>query len=125
MVAPLVAGAILASALANIGLSYSDYKAVQRQSDYITGYNRDYQIENARFFHDYKVAHHWSDRREIRYPYRSGYIYNMSNVYGADSRKVSGKNRVYHAMVSGLVPFGFVRSGGYRSNGNYASVMYG
>lgn len=107
--AALTAYATLSS-LAGYGIARSNYKAVKKAADYQTRfYNGSYR-ENRRFWADYIRTHHLEHRR-IRYPYRTGYNYNLSPLYSADVRKVSSKNAVASAYARLYSPFGLYQSG--------------
>lgn len=90
-------------ALAGTGLAYSNYRATKRATDYQEAFYNGYNEENKYFWYRYRKIHHILDR-PIRYPYRTGYNYNMSALQNAGVRKVSSQNAVYRSVAGGIVP---------------------
>lgn len=92
MALPVVlAGLLVASALgrmistgAGIYQTYETTKNADKVNEYGLNFGRGYYAENTRFWNDYIRRHHL-EGREIKYPYRSGYIYNQSGIYSAES----------------------------------------
>lgn len=123
MAFPLMAGALVGTTIVGGLVSYSNYKSTKQATDYAQDfYNGSYK-ENLRFWSDYRRAHHWNPRREIRYPYRTGYNYNLQGMYNAGVREVSAKNSVYRSIASGLVPVAMWRGSGHNPS-RYVGMMY-
>lgn len=125
MAIPVMAVAVGTTSLISALTAISNYRAQKSAIDYERMYYGGVESENYRFWSDYRKAHGWNSKRQIRYPYRTGYNYNLSALQNAGVREVSAKNSVYRSLASGIVPFGFFRGGGYSSRNNYPSVMYG
>lgn len=124
MAFPLMAGALVGTTLVGGLVSYSNYKATKRATDYTEAYYNGAYRENLKYWSDYRRAHHWSRNREIRYPYRTGYEYNLSGMYNAGARQVSAKNSVYRALIGGIVPIAMYRNSGYNPS-RYVGMMFG
>lgn len=62
---------------------------VTRNTDVATRYSADYSrafyAENDRFWNDYIRAHHL-EGREIKYPYRTGFIPDKTRLYTSESQ---------------------------------------
>lgn len=106
-----------------------------KASDQAARYTQDFYngsfTENSRFWQDYIRKHHL-EGREIKYPYRTGMNYNMSQLYGSESALTSNRYARYGSYVHGAN--NMVKSVGYpmmfRGNTyvpkkNYTDVMYG
>lgn len=113
------AAAVAGTSLVGYLTARSNYRSTKKAVDYAEEFYSGYNRENSRFWADYRRAHHWSSRRQIKYPYRTGYYYNLSSLQNAGVRKVSSKNAVYRALAGGIVPFGF-----YRRSNSYGYVPY-
>lgn len=122
---PVMAVAVGVTSLISALTAISNYNATESAIDYEKDFYGGAYLENKRFWDDYRRAHGWNSKRQIKYPYRTGYNYNLSALQNAGVREVSAKNSVYRSLASGIVPFGFYRGGGYSSRNNYPSVMYG
>lgn len=59
-------------------------RALEYTKNYVSGAYR----ENTRYWDDYVKRHHL-EKREIMYPYRTGFNYDLSKVYTSDARLVS------------------------------------
>lgn len=82
-----LAGLIVAGAIGRIistGISIYQTQETTKNADvanqYMVDYSSGYYDENSRFWNDYIQRHHLGGR-EIKYPYRSGYNYNLSSLY--------------------------------------------
>lgn len=82
-----LAGLIVAGAIGRIistGISIYQTQETTKNADvanqYMVDYSSGYYDENTRFWNDYIQRHHLGGR-EIKYPYRSGYNYNLSSLY--------------------------------------------
>lgn len=91
MVAPLLAGLVVAAALGKIigaGASiYQTYKSTEesdKANRYVQQYTSGYRDENERFWQQY-IARHHLENREILYPYRTGYNYNLASLYSSQA----------------------------------------
>lgn len=92
MALPVVlAGLIVASALGKIiGTGASIYQTYQETenadvvNNYVKNYGLGYYAENTRYWNDYIQRHHLGGR-DVKYPYRMGYNYNMGGIYSADA----------------------------------------
>lgn len=117
---PLIAGMILASVLmSSIGNIYTtdrSTKAHDKQYRWIESYQNGAFEENARYFNDYMVKHHIANRA-IKYPYRAGYNYDLSKLYGAQAGLYS--NALYRANSGLQAGASAGRSAGYL----YGSMM--
>lgn len=80
----IVAGAIgrIISTSAGIYQTYETTKYADNVNNYGVYYGSKYKQENDRFWDDYVQRHHL-ERRDVRYPLRSGYEYNLSSLYSS------------------------------------------
>lgn len=124
---PIPALALAYGLSAGVGLytAHRYSRAVNRVSDYQTRFYGGAYAENRRFFERYRRLHH-IQHRAIRYPYRTGYTYNLSQLQNAGLRKMSAQNSVWNsgARVGGIFGF-YAPTRGYRGNPNYVDVMFG
>lgn len=125
MVAPVLVGLFAAAALGKLigaGASiYETYKSTENSdkvNKYVQNYSSGYREENERFWNQYIARHHLQNR-EILYPYRTGYNYNLANLYASES--ALGNNELSRNMSW----FNLVRAGTsvgptlYRGIGGY------
>lgn len=114
--APIVVGGVA---------SYRQYKAQSKITAYQDEFYRGAYNENKMFWYEYRRRHHILDR-PIKYPYRTGYNYDLSALQNAHLREMSAQNRVYSAWSGAGIPLGYYRRpAGYRSIGNAPALMYG
>lgn len=80
----IVAGALgrIASTMAGIYQTQETTRNADFVNNYGVNYGNGYWNENARYWDDYIRRHHLGSR-EIKYPYRTGYEYNLSGLYSA------------------------------------------
>lgn len=80
----IVAGAVgrIVSTMAGIYQTQETTRNADFVNNYGVNYGSGYYNENSRYWDDYIGRHHLSNR-QIRYPYRSGYEYNLSSLYSA------------------------------------------
>ena len=68
---------------------FASTEIVTRNTDVATRYSADYSrafySENDRFWNDYIRAHHL-EGREIKYPYRTGFIPDKTRLYTSNSQ---------------------------------------
>lgn len=113
------------SSVIGYGLARQNYRAVKKASDYTERFYNGYRRENFRYWQDYIKSHHLQNR-VYRYPYRTGYYYNLSSVYSARARQVSARNSMYSAGVRMFSPLGLYQRGtAYGFRPMNASYMYG
>lgn len=124
MVWPLVAAYGL-SAAAGVYTAARYKKYADRLSNYQEQFYGGYYRENKRYFDRYRRIHH-IEHRPIRYPYRTGYNYDLSRLQNAGLRKVSAQNSVWNSGSRAVGIFGFYRSPvTYRMNPSYTDIMFG
>lgn len=120
-----LAGLILASAIgrvistgAGIYQTYETTKNADEVNEYGVKYGQGYYDENTRFWRDYIQRHHIGGR-EIRYPFRTGYEYNLSALYGAQA---SLRNNELNRNMSW---FRLLGSGGVGQGPSFYRGLYG
>lgn len=130
---PIIAVAIGAAALSSAGWNIYQTHQSTKKSDEIYEYSRNYQQafyeENSRFWDDYIKRHHL-EKRQIKYPYRTGYNFNRTGIMGADAGlyndDLSRTGSYFRAGSTALGLAGLYRAPTtYRSNPNYTDMMYG
>lgn len=91
MVAPVLVGLFAAAALGKLisaGASiYETYQKTENSDEvnrYVQNYSSGYREENERFWQQYIARHHLQNR-EILYPYRTGYNYNLADLYSSNA----------------------------------------
>lgn len=103
---PLIAVAAIASS-ALINGAWNAYQTHQSTyaSDKAYAFRSSYELgaslENRRFWSDYIRRHHL-EGREILYPYRTGYNYDLSKMYTADAALVNNRLNRTGSIVTGL-----------------------
>lgn len=125
MVAPVLVGLFAAAALGKIIGSAADiYQTYQHTENsdevnrYVRDYSRGYKEENDRFWQQY-IARHHLEKREVLYPYRTGYHYNLANLYSSNAALSNNE------LSRNMSWFGLLRSGTsvgptlYRGTGGY------
>lgn len=119
MVSPAMVGLVAGQSVLGYVTARRYDRAVRESNRYLEGYYNGAYHENRRFWNDYIRAHHLGNRK-IRYPYRTGYYYNMSALQNARVRAVSSQNSLYRAGYGGLVSLGYsVRPRGPRTMNIY------
>lgn len=118
MAAPLVLAAMVlgSTILQNAWNIYGTYKTTELKDQQLR-YTRDYQgafyNENTRFWNDYIKRHHL-EKRQIMYPYRTGFNYDLSKMYSAErDLDINSFNRK-SSIVNGLL-----------GSGRSAAFLYG
>lgn len=87
VLAALVGLAALGKMINSVAGVYGTYKQTEnsdRVYDYSLNYAKGYYSENDRYWQQYISRHHLQNR-EILYPFRTGYHYNLSNLYSAQA----------------------------------------
>lgn len=74
----------IASAAAGVYSTYESTANLDRVNSYSRDFSKGYYDENTRFWDQYISRHHLKNR-EILYPYRSGFNYNLSNMYSSEA----------------------------------------
>lgn len=84
---PILLGAMIGTQVQSTAVDLYNNNRVQQASDLTAQFQRDFYQgsfnENTRFWNDYIRRHHLSDRA-IRYPYRTGYNFNLTGLYDAE-----------------------------------------
>lgn len=136
MVVPLViAGAIVGSAVVSaIAQMYTTYKSTgeyDKAYNYTNAFYNGASAENERYFEDYIRKHHISNR-DIRYPYRTGYNFDMSKVLTSNAGLNANSYNRYNSIVQGGSRVVGAGASGYRIAGigpyrgkPITDVMYG
>lgn len=123
MVWPLVAAYGL-SAAAGLFTAARYKRYADRLSNYQQEFYGNYAAENVRYWDRYRRLHH-IQHRPVRYPYRTGYNYDLSRLQNAGLRKVSAQNSVWNSGARAVGIFGFYRAPiGYRATPNYTDIMF-
>lgn len=82
VIAGAVIGSAVVSALSNIYQTKKTSDVYDKAYNYNYGFQTGAYSENQRYFEDYIRRHHLGGRT-IKYPYRTGYLYDMSKMYTA------------------------------------------
>lgn len=121
----VLAGLIVAGAIGRIiSTSAGIYQTQEstKNADYVNKYGVEYasgyRDENTRYWNDYIRRHHL-DGRQIRYPYRTGYEYNLSQLY---SSQMSLRNNELNRNMSWFRLFG---GGGLGQGPSFYRGLYG
>lgn len=112
---PLILGAALVGisaieAIYNIYSTQKTTEASDQQAEYVKQYQMAAEAENARFYGDYIRAHHL-EKRMIKYPYRSGVVYNETSLRNASVNQLYNEYSRYGSYVHGISSTG--KSGVY------------
>lgn len=125
MIPAVLAGLIVAGAIGRmIQTGASIYETAQstKNSDIVNEYGENYakgyRDENSRYWNEYIRRHHLGNR-EIKYPYRTGYEYNLSSLYGY---QIAQKNNELSRRMSAFRVFG---SGGIGQGPTLYRGLYG
>lgn len=116
----IVAGAIgkLISTGAGIYQTYESTKNADVVNEYGVNYGKGYYEENSRFWNDYIRRHHLQER-QVKYPYRTGYEYNLSGLY---SSEMALRNNELNRNMSW---FRLLGSGGLGQGPTFYRGLYG
>lgn len=113
----LIAAAMLTSALIDGAWNIYQTDQVTKEQDkaynQISTYQKGYYDENTRYFSEYIRRHHL-EGREIVYPYRTGFNYDLSKMYSADANLVNNSLNRTGSYVRALT--GGARAGSYLYN---------
>lgn len=111
MVVPLLAGLVVASAIgkligagASIYQTYESTKESDKANRYVEGYSSGYRDENERYWQQYIARHHLGNR-EVVYPYRTGYNYNLASLYSSQAAQRNNE------LARNMSWFNLVRTG--------------
>jgi len=97
-----------ASGVASLYAAKQNYRATRRLVHYQTRYYTGAYRENQKFWEDYVRRHHL-ENRVLRYPYRRGYYYNLSALYGANVRAVNSRSGLLTAGYRMMAPASLYR----------------
>lgn len=116
----IVAGAIgkIISTGAGIYQTYESTKNADVVNEYGVKYGQGYYEENTRYWNDYVRRHHLQGR-QVKYPYRTGYEYNLSGLY---SGQMALRNNELSRNMSW---FRLLGSGGLGQGPSFYRGLYG
>lgn len=101
---PWLVGSAIVSGAVNSVFNY-------RTAKYSYDYNKLLMNENTRFWKDYEK----NTGVLPRYPYRSGYNFNQTSLYGAQATQYGALNSVVNSMLYGsFIPYAREQARAYR-----------
>ena len=111
-VVALLAGLAVAGGLFGAGRAYLGVEQINRQtaiSDtynrYLNGFYRGQMHENSAYWNRY-IRSHGLEGREIRYPYRTGYLFNQSGILSSGNALSLNELQRHYALWNGLLGVG-------------------
>lgn len=118
-------GVMVADALNNFAVTAENNGYFQKYVDSAQNYTDATQRENTRYWDDYLK----NTGKTPKYPYRSGAVNDISQLYNLDYQRVSGNNSVYQAGTNvgtaGAYGYSMYDSKRYhttKTNGNNAKI---
>lgn len=123
MAVPLLAAAAVIAALgkiisagANVYQTYESTSNTDTVNRYVRDFSKGYYDENDRYWQQYIARHHLQNR-QVLYPYRTGYNYNLTNLYSSQAALNNNE------LARNMSWFGLLRTG--TSVGPSLSRFYG
>lgn len=111
-VVALLAGLALSGGLFSAARAYTSVEQTNRQTEISDVYNRYLNAfyggkmnENTDYWTRY-IRAHGLEGRQIRYPYRTGHLFNQSGLIGSAGALASNDLQRHYAMVNGLLGVG-------------------
>ena len=108
----LLAGLALTGGILSAGRAYTSVEQTNKQTSisdvynsYLNDFYRGKMNENTDYWTRYIYAH-GLEGRQIRYPYRTGYLFNQSGLIGSAGSLASNDLQRHYAMVNGLLGVG-------------------